>query len=84
MVKIKKHEYNCKGEENYVQTDKKVNDLEDNTDETDSIDSTEESGDIFTANHQETLQVNDGIDEEVRCTNFLNPGDTFLTLPEKD
>ena len=63
LVKIKKHEFYCKGEKNYVQTDKKVNDLEDNTNETDSINSTEESGDILgsetmvgsTAYHQETL-----------------------------
>ena len=46
------------------------NDLDDNTEETDSMDSTEESGDIFgsteivgsTTNHQETLQVNDETD----------------------
>ena len=59
----------------------------------DSIDSTEESGDILgsetnmvgsTAYHQETLQVNDGIDEEVRCTNLLNPTDTSPTWQEKE
>ena len=36
-----------------------------------------------TAYHQETIQVNDGIDEEVRCTNLLNP-DTSPTWQEKE
>ena len=59
-------------------------------DETDSIDF-KESGDIFdsetnmvgpTAYHQERIQVNDGIDEEVRCTNLVNP-DISLAWQEK-
>ena len=112
LVKIKKNEVYCKGESGdivgsteIVGSTLQVTDSIDSTeesgdiigsetnlvDETDSIDS-KESGDIFdsetnmvgsTDYHQETIHVNDGIDEEVRCTNLLNH-DTSPTWQEKE